>query len=242
MDAYIYLISASYVSAAKFRNLADVLIDAAPCMAKAIRIEGSGESLWQALDEVTAAGATRIELRPIGLPFSQSLEKWLPGAAASWLDRKISALGIAPALYITDPPQADERIVRRAARARVMARRVKPQPKGELGAGWDTPPDFRHHLLVCAGPRCHLKDAPSLVDALKAELGRVRLRSACLITTTGCLFPCNSGPVIVHYPNGHWYRISDQSDIRSFVDQALRAGIVAKHLLIHQTGDRYEPA
>ncbi|GHF05413.1 hypothetical protein GCM10016455_28360 [Aliiroseovarius zhejiangensis] len=239
MDAYLYLISASYVSHARFRTLSEALVRAAPCPAHAVRLDASGDGMWSALDALYAQGATRIELRPIGLPFSQSLEKWLPGAAGSWLDRQGAK---APDLFMAAVPQADSRVVHSAARARVALTRIRPKAAGEIGRGWDAPPDFRHHLLVCAGPRCHLKDAPSLADALKVELGRARVRSQCLVTTTGCLFPCNAGPVIVHYPQGHWYRVADLADIRCFVSQALREGTRPHHLLIHQTGDQYEPA
>ncbi|SMR83490.1 (2Fe-2S) ferredoxin [Aliiroseovarius halocynthiae] len=239
MDAYLYLISASYVSQAKFRDLAETLIRAAPCTADAVRLEASGDGMWHALDALTAQGATRIELRPIGLPFSQSLQKWLPSAAGSWLDRQGPS---APNLFMAAALQADTRVVHSAARARVALTRIRPQTNGERGKGWDTPPAFRHHLLVCTGPRCHLKDAPSLVEAMKAELGRARVRSHCLVTTTGCLFPCNAGPVIVHYPHGNWYRVADLNDIRTFVAQALRANTIPKHLLIHQTEDHHEPA
>ncbi|WP_421702586.1 (2Fe-2S) ferredoxin domain-containing protein [Aliiroseovarius sp.] len=239
MDAYIYLISAQYVSQARFRDVADALVKAAPVEARAVRLETSGDGLWHALDDLTARLATRIELRPIGLPFSQSLEKWLPNAAASWLARQGEN---APELYFATSLQTDLNVIHAAANAKVALRPIAPKPSGELGKGWDTPPAFRHHLLVCAGPRCHLKDAPNLVDALRAELGRAGQSSDCLVTTTGCLFPCNAGPVIVHYPHGNWYRVETMDDIRTFVSGALRAGTIPRSLLIHQTGDIHEPA
>jgi (2Fe-2S) ferredoxin len=238
MDAYVFLISASYVSATRFRKLADALVEEAPCHAVALRLEGEGQSLWRVLDTLAAEGASRIQLRPIGLPFSQSLERWLPGAAASWLHKRGEA---APELFLARPAEEDARIVRNAARARVPASRIAPLPDGELGKGWDAPPEFRHHLLVCAGPRCHLKDAPHLVDVLKAELRRAGVSADCLVTTTGCLFPCNAGPVIVHYPKGHWYRVTDVADVRTVVTQAIGAGATPRHLLIHRTGDTHEP-
>lgn len=239
MEAYIYLISASYVSKTRFLELANALLAAAPVDARAVRLEGSGDGLWHALDELKILGATRIELRPIGLPFSQSLEKWLPNAAAGWLARQDQD---APALLFAKPLQTDQDITRAAATAKVALSPVSAKPSGELGKGWDAPPAFRHHLLVCAGPRCHLKDAPKLVEALKSELGRAGQSSECLVTTTGCLFPCNVGPVIVHYPHGNWYRLECQDDIRTFVSQALCAGTIPNSLLIHQTGDIHEPA
>lgn len=66
MDAYVFLISASYVSATRFRKLADALVQEAPCHAVALRLEGEGQNLWRVLDALAAEGASRIQLRPIG--------------------------------------------------------------------------------------------------------------------------------------------------------------------------------
>lgn len=239
MDARIYLISATYVSQSRFRALADSLAAAAPCTATAVRLEASGGGLWRALDGMAALGATRIELRPVGLPFSQSLESWLPGAAGAWLARQA---GARPEILLAEAPQADAAVLHAVAQAQVALTPVPPRRNGELGKGWDSPPGHRHHLLVCTGPRCHLKDAPDLLSALKAELGRAQIAADCLVTATGCLFPCNSGPVVVHYPSGKWYRIRDLADVHSFVAQALCAGTVPDALLIHQSGETYEIA
>lgn len=237
MDARIYLISASYVSQSRFRALAGGLVAAAPCTADAVRLEASGGGLWQALDNMAAQGAARIELRPVGLPFSQSLEAWLPGAVGAWLARQD---GARPEILLAAAPQADETVLHRVARAQVDLTPVRPQPDGELGKGWDSPPGHRHHLLVCTGPRCHLKDAPSLLEALKAELGRARIAAQCLVTSTGCLFPCNSGPVVVHYPKGNWYRVRDLAEVRRLVADALCAGTAPDDLLIRQSGETHE--
>lgn len=240
MDANLYLISAAYVSEAKFRKLADKLVAAAPCEALAIRLEGSGGGLWAALDRLAANGATRIEIRPIGLPFSQSLERWLPGAAGAWLDRYAPP---APALFFAEPPGEDDGVTARAARARVRLRPVARQPGGERGKGWDAPPpEMRHHLLVCTGPRCHLRDAPGLVPLLKEELGKARQTSRCLITATGCIYPCNHGPVLVHYPAGRWYRLPDAAAVRDFVRIAISGDGIARDYLFHTTGEHHEPA
>lgn len=237
MDARIYLISASYVSQSRFQALADGLAAAAPCAAVAVRLEASGEGLWRALDDMATLGATRIELRPVGLPFSQSIEAWLPGAVGAWLARQT---GTRPKVLLAEAPQADPSVLGHVARAEVPLTEVEPRPDGELGKGWNSPPPHRHHLLVCTGPRCHLKDAPDLLAALKAELGRMQLASDCLVTAAGCLFPCNNGPVIVHYPKGDWYRVRDLADVRSLVARVLCAGDVPQSLLIHQSGETHE--
>jgi (2Fe-2S) ferredoxin len=237
MDAFIYLVSASYVSEGKFRSLANALVAAAPCRAIALRLDTSGDGFWHALDQLTAEGATQIDLRPIGLPFSQSLEAWIPKAAGSWLD---TYEGEPPEVFFAEPLQSDNALIKHAANAAARRKQGTPRPNGEIGKGWDEPPAFKHHILVCTGPRCHLKDAPNLLAALKVELGHARLSSDCLVTSTGCLFPCNNGPVLIHYPVGNWYRITDLTGLRTFVSHALRAGTIPQNLLIHQTGEIHE--
>lgn len=240
MDATAYLISAQYVSEGRFRALAQGLEAAAQGPARAVRLEGDGDGLWAALDALAAMGAARIILRPIGLPFSQSLERWLPGAAARWLSQR----GGAPELLMADAPQQDEAVLAAAARARVALRPIAPDPEGHLGKGWDAPPAMRHHLLVCTGPRCHLRDAPSLASLLAREIARqgLALDKDCLITTTGCLFPCNQGPSLVHYPAGHWYRLPDAAAVRRFISEALIAGRIPRDLHYHSTGAQNETA
>lgn len=238
MHATIYLITAQYVSSGRFDVLARALEAAAPGVSRAVRMEAGGQGLWAALDDMVAAGARTITLRPVGLPFPQSLERWLPGAAGSWLSRQ----GTLPQLHIADPVQDDPAVIAAVAQAPVTLRPVAAQPDGHLGQGWDIPPPMQHHLLVCTGPRCHLRDAPSLVDQLRDEIRRAGVADACLITTTGCLFPCNQGPSLVHYPQGHWYRIHDAAALRRFVSLALVAGRIPQDMIFHKTGVSHENA
>lgn len=233
MEATLYLISGSYVSARRANTLIARLEAMAPGLARAIRLESDGAGLWAALDALRDQGAATITLRPVGLPFSQSLERWLPGAAASWLDRQPAP---APALRIAGSVEDCPTTLAAAARADVPVYDIAPQRDGHIGKGWDDVPPMRHHLLVCAGPRCHLRDAPALADVLKTELGRAGIADECLITTTGCAFPCNRGPVVVHYPAGDWYRLPDSAAVRRFAG-ALASGKRLTEFHFHTTGD-----
>ena len=239
MHAYLYLISATYVSAQRFAMLAQKLEGATAGPSLAIRLEAEGAGLWSALDELRARGATRIDLRPVALPFSQSLEKWLPAAAGAWLARQDLPV---PELYFSASPESDMGVITAVARAELPMRRISAQPQGERGKGWDLPPSHQHHLLVCTGPRCHVKDAPNLADVLKVEIRRAGLGDSCLVTTTGCVFPCNAGPVIVHYPRGDWYRMADRADIQNFVATVLARGGRLESLIFHQIGVSHETA
>ncbi len=239
MQATLYLITSQYVSARRFAALARGLEAATPGLSRAIRLEAEGDGLWAALDALVARGARRVVLRPVGLPFSQSLERWLPGAAGHWLSQRRDPR---PELALADPLQNDAGVIAAVAGAQGPVKPIRAAPRGPLGKGWDMPPPAQHHLLVCTGPRCHLHDAPSLAELLRQEINRAGLADACLITTTGCLYPCNQGPLLVHYPAGRWYRLPDAAALRRFVSEALVAGRIPADLHFHTTGAHHETA
>jgi (2Fe-2S) ferredoxin len=43
-------------------------------------------------------------------------------------------------------------------------------------------------------------------------------------TVTGCLGFCNSGPLMVVYPDGIWYRATTPEDVDEIVDSHLKQG------------------
>jgi (2Fe-2S) ferredoxin len=104
------------------------------------------------------------------------------------------------------------------------------------------PPAHKHHILVCTGPRCHLRDSPDLLGLLKAEINRLRIGDDCLVTSTGCLFPCNAGPVVVVYPRSQWFRLPDASAVSRFADVVLRQNQSLPEFETFKTGEPYKIA
>ncbi|SDE07886.1 (2Fe-2S) ferredoxin domain-containing protein [Limimaricola pyoseonensis] len=232
MRITIYLISTSYLSRARFEKLVRGLVAATDGLARAIRLEEEGGSLWQALDAARAEGATEILLRPAGIPFSQSLAAWLPNAAAEWLSRQEGQL---PDLLWADPVDLDPGVIAAIATAPCVPRPLAAQPGGADGRGWDDPGPIRHHVLVCTGPRCHLRDAPDLAREITREASAAGLRDVEVIRTS-CLIPCNAGPVAILYPRGQWYRLSSRAEVRRFVETALVRGARCPELETFTTG------
>ena len=70
----------------------------------------------------------------------------------------------------------------------------------------------KHHVFVCGSFRvagdpegvCHKKDSGGLVQYLEAEVGDRGLDGV-TVSSAGCLKLCEEGPLIVVYPEGHWY-------------------------------------
>ena len=68
---------------------------------------------------------------------------------------------------------------------------------------------------------------------LKEELKAAGVLDRCLTTRTGCIYPCNRGPVLALYPHGHWYRLPDLTATRRFVREVLVEGGTAADLRFH---------
>lgn len=96
----------------------------------------------------------------------------------------------------------------------------------------------KHHMFVCGSfrtigePRgiCHKKDSSSLVQYLESETID-RGMDGVTVSSAGCLKVCDQGPVIVVYPEGHWYGKMDEDRIDQMLD-AMEEGRVAEDLLI----------
>ena len=99
---------------------------------------------------------------------------------------------------------------------------------------------FKHHVFFCCNQRepgatcCNNHGASAMKDYAKDRIaalglkgpGKVRINSA------GCLDRCDSGPVLVVYPQGVWYTYIDQTDIDEIIDEhLLHARIVARLIL-----------
>ncbi|MBI4754713.1 MAG: (2Fe-2S) ferredoxin domain-containing protein [Betaproteobacteria bacterium] len=99
---------------------------------------------------------------------------------------------------------------------------------------------YKYHVFFCCNQRepgatcCNARGAAELrtyakerIKALKLKgPGKVRINSA------GCMDRCDSGPVIVVYPEGVWYTYFDQQDIDEIIDEHLVHGRVVERLRI----------
>ena len=221
MQFEIFLVSASYVAKRKFEALEKTLIAANSASTRVVRLEHEGDNLFSVLTEALQAGATSIVLRPVAIPFSQSLRKWVPNAAADWLARQ--PLG-AVQLSIAEDLDEDAELINFIANRPIKTQAIEPKIDGLNGNGWDEPPQFEHHLLVCTGPRCHMRGSFGLLTPLKSAVAQAGLSAKTLIASTGCLYPCNSGPILIHYPKGDWYQLNSEHDVQTFVREVLIEG------------------
>lgn len=82
---------------------------------------------------------------------------------------------------------------------------------------------YRLHFFVCvnnrppfAKPSCGPAGSPQLLTKLQEEVQQRGLSEEVAVTACSCLGPCESGPMMVVYPEGVWYagvRVEDVSEI-----------------------------
>ena len=93
-----------------------------------------------------------------------------------------------------------------------------------------------HHILVCASFRgteakgkC-MKESLPLIPYLEEELVDRGINA--VVSSTGCLKLCEEGPIMVVYPEGHWYKnVNGESAVDEILD-ALEEGKPAEEYLI----------
>ena len=95
-----------------------------------------------------------------------------------------------------------------------------------------------HHIFVCGSFRptgaagvCHKKESSRLLQHLSTEV-QDRSFDDVMVSSTGCLNICDSGPVMVVYPEGIWYTYVDREDVDEIIDEHLIRGQVVKRLQI----------
>ncbi len=96
----------------------------------------------------------------------------------------------------------------------------------------------KHHIFVCASFRadgeakgmCNKKGSIGFLPYIENEILDRGLDAQ--VTSTGCMKACDHGPVMIIYPEGHWYgRIENEAAVDEILD-ALEDGEVAESYLI----------
>ncbi len=89
---------------------------------------------------------------------------------------------------------------------------------------------YRSHVLVCAGAGCVSSGCKAVEDALVAEVKKLGLEKEVRIVETGCMGPCDLGPVIVVYPEGVFYKKVKPQDAVEIANEHLLKGRLVEHL------------
>ncbi len=85
-------------------------------------------------------------------------------------------------------------------------------------------PNYRAHLLVCAGTGCVSCGAFAIKEALEKEIARRGLADEILVVATGCNGFCERGPILMVHPDGIFYQRLAVEDIPYLVEEHLIKG------------------
>ncbi len=89
---------------------------------------------------------------------------------------------------------------------------------------------FTRHIFLCIGETCCSRDEgdrawTELKNQLKAKnLSLASGPTACYRTKVGCLRICKGGPILVVYPEGHWYCGMTSDRIERFIESQIERG------------------
>ncbi len=89
---------------------------------------------------------------------------------------------------------------------------------------------FRYHAFVCTQekaegvPCCSAAGSLRVLDALHRELGAKGLAEQVQVSSCGCLGLCDSGPVMIIYPEGAWYIKLTPDDVPEIVSSHFQNG------------------
>ncbi len=195
-------------------------------------IDGGSPALPDALGLCAARGMARVLVVPVYLPTDRNLDNWLNRSVRRWLHHHAAADFT---VHMT-PPLGDAPEL--AAAVLDLVARYADAPMAPLSAShaspnspeWSLIPPHSYHALLCRGPRCNAAGAGEAAQVLKRRLKAKNMGDdAVLVAQTGCLYPCNLGPVMVVYPEGLWYGGLTEKGVERIVDEHFEGGRIVAH-------------
>lgn len=80
---------------------------------------------------------------------------------------------------------------------------------------------FKHTICVCCGASCISSGSEAVLQKLEAEIKARGLESEVAVIPTGCMGPCNQGPLVKYLPENTIYQKVDCDNIERVVQSQL---------------------
>ncbi len=87
------------------------------------------------------------------------------------------------------------------------------------------------HVMVCGGAGCISSNCLDVVNALNEALEKKGIKEKVKVVLTGCMGPCDMGPVMIVYPDGTFYRRVRPKDAEAIVEEHIIGGNPVSKLL-----------
>jgi len=99
-------------------------------------------------------------------------------------------------------------------------------------------PLYKAHIMVCGGQGCISSKCGEVVDALRQALEKHNFSDHVKIVLTGCMGPCDMGPVAIIFPDSTFYRRLKPKDAESIVLEHIINGQPVNRLLYKAAGQK----
>ena len=94
-----------------------------------------------------------------------------------------------------------------------------------------------HHIFVCGSFRatgaqgvCHKKESAQLLQYFSQEAADRGLDGV-MVSSTGCMKVCDSGPVVIVYPQNVWYKQVNEEAADAILDAIENNTVAEEHVL-----------
>ncbi|MDP8220477.1 MAG: NAD(P)H-dependent oxidoreductase subunit E [Candidatus Stygibacter frigidus] len=98
----------------------------------------------------------------------------------------------------------------------------------------------RIDVLLCCGSGCVSAGANKIKQKLILEIAFQDISEEINIIETGCMGPCDAGPVMLVYPEGVFYQKLTVEDIPELVEEHFKKGRPVKRLMLQDKENIYE--
>lgn len=92
------------------------------------------------------------------------------------------------------------------------------------------------HIMMCGGAGCISSKCTDVVAAMKEALAKHGIADQVQIILTGCMGPCDMGPVAIIYPQATFYRRLKPKDAEEIVTEHIMKGNLVKRLMYRSAG------
>ncbi len=99
-------------------------------------------------------------------------------------------------------------------------------------------PLYKAHVMVCGGQGCISSKCGEVVDAFRHALEKHNFSDHVKIVLTGCMGPCDMGPVAIVFPDSTFYRRLKPKDAESIVLEHIINGQPVSRLLYKAPGQK----
>ena len=96
---------------------------------------------------------------------------------------------------------------------------------------------YRSQVLCCTGTGCTSSNSRSVIAKFEEEIKKAGLDKEVKVVPTGCFGLCETGPVVIIYPEGSFYSHIKVDDVPRIVSEHLVKGRIVRDLLYSESLD-----